>query len=122
MKKTYLPNPKVPLSRVVSVNGMLYLSGDASINHETGMTVDGDIRQQTERTISNLRSTLEKVGSSLEKVVKTTVFMTDMSQFGEMNDVYREFFPSDPPARSTVGVAALARKELLVEIELIALP
>src|SRR5690606_20992299 len=77
MKTAHLPHPKVPLSRAVAAHGMLYLSGDASIDHETGVTVPGDIRQQTAQTLSNLKKTLEALGSSLDKVVKTTVFMTD---------------------------------------------
>jgi len=113
----------VPISKVVNANGMLYLSGEASIDWSTRKTVTGDIRTQTRKTLENLRHTLESVGSSLDKVVKVNVFLTDAANdFRAMNEVYSEFFPATPPARSTVGVAALVRPDLIVEIEAIALP
>lgn len=112
----------VPLSKAVKANGFIYLSGDASIDWKTVETVDGDVRVQTRQTLENLKATLEAAGSSMDKVVKTLVFLTDIARdFAAMNEVYREFFPVDPPARSTFGITALARKELIVEIELIAL-
>lgn len=113
----------VPISKAVAANGMLYLSGEASIDWTTRETVRGDIRAQTRKTLENLRETLAAVGSSLEKVVKVNVFLTDAANdFRGMNEVYREFFPSNPPARSTVGIATLVRPDLIVEIEAIALP
>lgn len=113
----------VPLSKVVHANNMLYLSGEASIDWSTRATVPGDIRVQTRKTLENLKETLASVGSSLDKVVKVNVFLTDAANdFKGMNEVYAEFFPSEPPARSTVGVASLVRPDLIVEIEAIALP
>lgn len=121
-KTTFQPLPHVPLSKVVKANGFLFLAGEASIDWSTRATVPGDITVQTRKTLENLRTTLESVGSSLERVVKTTVFLTDVDDFAAMNRAYAEFFPSDPPARSTIAVAALARPDLIVEIELVALP
>ena len=121
-KETFNSLGFVPLSKVVKANGMLYVSGEASIDWSTRETVTGDVRVQTRQTIENLARTLEGVGSSLEKVVKTTVFLTDIADFAAMNEVYGEYFGSEPPARSTIGVAALARPDLIVEIELMALP
>lgn len=113
----------VPISKAVHANGMLYLSGEASIDWNTRATVPGDIRAQTRKTLSNLQETLDSVGSSLDKVVKVTVFLTDaINDFSGMNEVYAEFFPHEPPARSTVGVSSLVRPDLIVEIEAIALP
>ena len=121
-KKAFNTLDIVPLSKAVVANGFVFLSGDASFDWTTGEFVHGDIRVQTRKTLENLRDTLEALGSSLDKVVKTTVFMTNVQEdFAAMNEVYSEFFPVDPPTRSTFGVADLARKELIVEIELIAL-
>lgn len=121
-KIAFQPLPHVPLSKVVKANGFLFLAGEASIDWSTRATVQGDITAQTRKTLQNLGATLESVGSSLGRVVKTTVFLTDIGDFAAMNAVYAEFFPSDPPARSTIAVAALARPDLIVEIELVALP
>jgi 2-iminobutanoate/2-iminopropanoate deaminase len=122
-KEVFKPLGFIPLSKAVRANGLLYLSGEVSIDWSTRETVTGDIKIQTRQTLENIKTTLESVGSSLDKVVKTTVFLTNIQRdFEAMNEVYAEFFPSDPPARSTVGVAGLARKELIVEIELMALP
>lgn len=113
----------VPLSKIVKANGFLFLSGDASIDWKTRDFVPGDVGEQTRQTLQNLKDSLESVGSSMDKVVKTTVFLTEVQRdFAAMNAVYKEFFPVDPPARSTFGVYGLARPELIVEIELIALP
>ena len=121
-KEVINPLGFVPLSKVVKANGFLFLSGEASIDWSTKETVRGDVRVQTRQTLENIERTLASVGSSLVKVVKTTVFLTDVADFKVMNEVYREFFGDEPPARSTIGVAGLARPDLVVEIELVALP
>jgi len=86
---------------------MLYTAGMAGVDPQTGKLVPGGIEAETRQTLRNLASILEAGGSSLAAVVKTTVFLQDMGEFSKMNAVYREFFPADPPARSTVQVAAL---------------
>lgn len=113
-------NSKPPFSYAVKANGFIFCSGLIPQDFETGQLTQGDIRSQTRQVLENLRRILEMSGSSLEKVVKTTVFMKDIKKFQEMNEVYREFFPKDPPARSTVEVSALA-VDVGIEIESIAI-
>jgi 2-iminobutanoate/2-iminopropanoate deaminase len=98
---------------------MVFVSGQLGIDTAAGAIVDGGIQAQTRTALTNLKSVLESAGSSLEHVVKTTVFLTDMAQFAEMNAIYAEFFTSDFPARSAVQVAALP-KGGIVEVEAIA--
>ena len=109
-----------PFSHAIKANGLIFCSGQIPIDVETGNPTGGDIRAQTRQVLENLRKVLTAAGSSLEKTVKTTVFMTDLNQFQAMNEVYREFFPKDPPARSTVQVSSLAMGAG-IEIELVAL-
>ncbi|MDF1521877.1 MAG: RidA family protein [Trueperaceae bacterium] len=121
-KRTFGKQSAVPLAKAVLANGMLYLSGDGSIDSETRSLVPGDARDQTRRTLANLEATLVSAGSAIDKVVKATVYLTDIRDYAAMNEAYAEFFPGDPPARTTVAVAQLPVPGLLVEIELIALP
>jgi len=116
------PLPHVPLPKVVEANGLLFLAGEASIDWSPRAAVAGGIGVQTRKTLGNLRATRESVGSSLERVAETTVFPTNVDGFATMNQAYAEFVPSDPPVRSTSAVAALARPDLIVEIELFARP
>ncbi len=109
-----------PYSQAVRAAGLLFLSGQTPLDPATGAMVEGDIARQTERVLENLKGVLEAAGSSLERVVKTTVFLKDMSDFAAMNDVYGRYFANDPPARSTVEAARLPR-DARVEIDLIAL-
>lgn len=112
----------LPYSPGVRAGGFIFVSGSVSVDPASGQLAGkGDVRAQTRQVLENIRAVLMAGGSSLEKVVKSTVFLTHMADFSEMNDVYREFFPVDPPARSTVGVNELARGEFLVEIEVVAL-
>lgn len=113
------PKPIGPYSQAIKVNGMLFVSGQVSIDPKTNEFVPGDIRQQTERTLENLKGIVEAAGSKLSHVVKSTVFLKNMSEFAAMNEVYARYFPSAPPARSTVEVARLP-KDALVEMEVIA--
>jgi len=101
-----------PYSQGVASQGFVFLSGQIPLDPATGKIVDGDITAQTERV-------LESSGSSLAKVVKTTVYLTDMREFAKMNEVYARYFPENPPARATVEVARLPR-DVRVEIDCIA--
>jgi 2-iminobutanoate/2-iminopropanoate deaminase len=109
-----------PFSHAIKANGFIFCSGQIPMDIETGKINGGDIRTQTRQVLENLRKVLMASGSSLEKAVKLTVFMTDLNEFQQMNEVYREFFRNDPPARSTIQVNGLAMGVSL-EIELVAL-
>ena len=114
------PQPIGPYNQAVRSGGMLFCSGQIAIDPATGKLIDGDVAAQTRRVLQNLGAILEAAGTSLAKVVKTTVFLTDMANFKAMNEVYAEFFPEHPPARSTIAVAGLPLGAQ-VEIECIAL-
>jgi 2-iminobutanoate/2-iminopropanoate deaminase len=103
----------------VIAGDLVFTAGAIALDPETGELVGDDVTAQTGQVIRNLEGVLEEAGSSLYQVVKTTVFLTDMKNFAEMNAVYAEFFGENPPARSTVEVGPLARGAL-VEIEAIA--
>lgn len=109
-----------PYSQAVVAGGFVFTAGALGLDPQTGELVAADVAAQTRQALTNLKSILEAAGSSLDRVVKTTVFLTDFGNFGAMNAVYAEFFPADPPARSTVQVGPLA-KAALVEIEAVAL-
>ena len=113
------PKPIGPYSQAIRTNGFLYLSGQVALDPKTGEFIGTDIRQQTEKTLENIKGILEAAGSSLHHVVKTTVFLKDMNDFAAMNEAYGKHFSLAPPARSTVQVARLP-KDALVEIEVIA--
>ena len=108
-----------PYSQAIKVGGLLFVSGQLPIDMATGV-FPADIKGQTKASLTNAGTILEKAGSSLQKAVKTTVFLSDMNNFGAMNEVYASFFPNGGyPARSAVQVARLP-KDALVEIEVIA--
>jgi 2-iminobutanoate/2-iminopropanoate deaminase len=109
-----------PYSQAITANGFVFASGQIPLNPETMQIVEGGVREQTERVMINLRAVLAAAGSSLERVVKTTVFLADLNDFTDMNEVYGRYFPDPPPARSTVQVARLPR-DVRVEIDVIAL-
>lgn len=113
------PKPIGPYSQAIKANGFLYVSGQVALDTKTGELVGADIRQQTQRTLDNVKGILEGAGSNLHQVVKTTVFLKDINDFAAMNEVYGKYFPSAPPARTTVQAARLP-KDALVEIEVIA--
>jgi 2-iminobutanoate/2-iminopropanoate deaminase len=113
------PKPIGSYSQAIRTNGFLYVSGQVALDPKTGEMTGAEIRQQTERTLENLKGILEAAGSNLHHVVKTTVFLKDMNDFSAMNEVYAKYFTSAPPARSTVQVSRLP-KDALVEIEVIA--
>src|ERR1700687_1683289 len=109
-----------PYSQAIRAAGLLFLSGQTPLDPASGAMVEGDIAKQTERVLENLKSVLAAAGSSLDRAVKTTVFLKDLADFAAMNEVYGRYFPSDPPARTTVEAARLPR-DARVEIDLIAL-
>lgn len=109
-----------PYSQAIVHGGLAFLSGQIPLDPATGQVVDGGIAAQTERVLENIKSVLEACGSSLDQVVKTTVFLKDMSEFAQMNEVYARYFSANPPARSTVEAARLPR-DVRVEIEAIAI-
>ncbi len=109
-----------PYSVAIQTDGLVFCSGQLGLNPATGDFVAADVKSQTRQALTNLKRVLEAAGSSLEKVVKTTVFLRDMADFPAMNAVYAEFFSANPPARSAIAAAALP-KGGAVEIEAIAL-
>lgn len=114
------PQAVGPYSQAIRANGFIFTSGQIPIDPATQQPIAGDVAAQTERVLKNLSAILAAAGSGLEKVVRTTVFLKNMSDFAAMNEVYGRHFTSAPPARSTVEVARLP-KDVLVEIDVIAL-
>ncbi|NPC94943.1 RidA family protein [Bacillus sp. WMMC1349] len=108
-----------PYSQGIIVNNMFYSSGQIPLT-PSGEMIQGDIKEQTHQVFRNLKAVLKEAGASLETVVKTTVFLADMSQFSDVNEVYGQYFDQYQPARSCVEVARLP-KDAMVEIEVIAL-
>ncbi len=108
-----------PYSQAVEINNMVYTSGVIPINPEDGTLVTGDIKVQAERVLKSLSALLKDSGSSMEQVIKTTVFIKNMDDFAGLNEVYANYFGNNCPARSCVEVARLP-KDVLVEIEAIA--
>jgi len=109
-----------PYSQAVRANGFVFVSGQIALDPGTQELVPGDITAQTERVLENVKGILQAAGSSLEKVVRATVFLADMSEFAAMNQVYARYFRQAFPARSTVQAARLPR-DVRVEIDVIAL-
>ena len=113
------PKPIGPYSQAIRAGNFIFLSGQIPIDPKTGELVKGDIRQQTRQVLENIRGVLESQGLGMQDVVKVNIFLKDMGNFNEMNEVYATYFPATPPARSTVGVAKLPRNAE-IEIEAIA--
>ena len=114
------PEAVGPYSQAIRVNGFVYTAGQIPLVPGTGQLVEGDVEAQTHQVMANLSQVLDAAGSSLAQIVKTTIFVTDLANFGKINGVYGSYFESDPPARSTVQVAALPLGAQ-VEIEAVAL-
>ena len=112
--------PGLPFSAVVGYGDLVFVSGIVGRDFETREIAIDDMGAQTTQMLRNIQGFLERAGSSMNRVLKVTVFVTDMSRFAEMNQAYRQFFPNEPPARSTLGVASLPEAEALVEAEVIA--
>ena len=125
MNKEVISTPNAPKAigpyeQAIKIGELVYASGQIPLDPKTGNIVAGDIKIQTRRALENLKAVLEASGSSLDRVVKTTVFLKNIGDFAAMNDVYAEYLGGAKPARSTVAVADLPRGAL-VEIDLIAL-
>lgn len=108
-----------PYSQAIQVGNLVYTSGQIPIDPATGVFVEGGIKEQTRQSLTNVKAILEEAGLSMNNVVKTTVYMTDMGNFADMNAVYAKFFTEPYPARSAVAVKTLP-KGALVEIEVVA--
>jgi 2-iminobutanoate/2-iminopropanoate deaminase len=120
IKTDRAPKAIGPYSAGVRTNSFIFTAGQLGIIPETGNIIEGGIENETRQALQNIQHILEEAGSSLNLIVKTTVFLCDMDEFSRMNTIYAEFFRENPPARSTVEVAALP-KGAVVEIEAIAL-
>ena len=114
------PKPIGPYNAGIRAGHLIFVSGQAGIDPATGKLVEGGVEAQTRRTMTNIQNILKAAGIPMERVVKTSVFLTDMNEFAKMNAIYAEFFPNNPPARTTVQVSALP-KNAVVEIDAIAL-
>ena len=114
------PGPVGPYSQAVIAGGLVFTAGQAGLDPQTGKVVAGGCAAQTAQTLKNLEAVLEAAGSGLDRAIKATVFLADLTDFALMNEVYKGFFKENPPARSTVQVARLPL-DALVEIELVAL-
>jgi 2-iminobutanoate/2-iminopropanoate deaminase len=114
------PAPIGPYSQAVRAGGLVFVSGQIPIDPATGQFVAGDVASQTRRVLENLKAVLEAAGTRLDRVVRTTIFLRDINDFPRMNEVYATFFPSEPPARSTLQAGALP-KGAAVEVDAIAI-
>jgi len=125
MKKQVIHTPKVPparvpLSQAIRAGEWVFASGQLGMNPRTGRLAEGGVAAETRQVCENLKAVLEAAGSSLDRVVKVTIYMADLGELMEMNEVFSEYFPVDPPARTTFGCAALVAGAR-VEIEAIAM-
>ena len=125
MKKKVIQTEKAPkaigpYSQAIQAGNFLFLSGQIPFDPKSGELVKGDIRKQTQQVLENIKGVLESQGLGMENVVKATLFLKDIGNFSQVNEVYAKYFPSSPPARSTVEVAKLPR-DADIEIEAIAL-
>jgi len=116
----HAPQAIGPYSQAIRAQGLIFTSGQVAIDPVTQQVVAGDVSAQTERVLQNLAAILQASGSTLDKVLRCTVFLKNMGDFAAMNEVYGRYFKQQPPARSTVEVARLP-KDVLVEIDVIAL-
>ena len=111
--------PGAPYSHAVKKGNMVFMAGQVAFNEKGELVGKGDIKKQTKQTLENIRACLESAGAKMEDVVSTTVYLSDVSNYGGMNEVYREYFSDNFPARATV-IAGLVKEELLVEISAVA--
>ncbi len=111
---------KSPLSQAVKVGSTVYISGQVPVDSKTMQVVSDDFAAQARHVLESIRGIVEAAGGSLQNIIKTTVFLTDMGRFQEMNEIYRTYFLDDPPARTCIGVKELPRKSQ-IEIEAVAI-
>ena len=116
---TFQPRPSYPYSPGAEAAGWIFTAGQVGWNAAGNLVGIGDVAAQTRQTLSNVKSVIEEAGATLDDVLKCTVYLADIRHFDQMNKVFAEFFPNDPPARTTV-CARLAEAEMLVEVEAIA--
>lgn len=109
IKTDQAPNPVGPYSQAIIAGNTLYLAGQIAINPESGDMVTDNIENEARQVMDNLQAVLEEAGMSMDNVVKTTIYMTDLNNFGKVNEIYGSYFGEMPPARVTVGVAALPK-------------
>ena len=114
------PAPIGPYSQAIRTEGFVFLSGQIAIDPKSQALVSGGITRQTKQVLHNIANLLHAAGTMPEKIVRCVVYLQDIEDFGKMNEVYGEFFPGDPPARTTIAVSGLP-KRALVEIEVTAL-
>jgi 2-iminobutanoate/2-iminopropanoate deaminase len=119
IKTQRAPNAIGPYSQAIQAGNIIFLSGQIPLDPNTGELVTGDIQQQTRRVLENLKGVLESQNLHMEDIVKTTIFVKNMDHFSSINEVYATYFPSSPPARSTIEVARLP-KNSDIEIEAVA--
>ena len=111
---------KSPLSQAVRVDNTLYISGQVPVDSKTMQVVSEDFATQGRHVLKSIKGIVEAAGGSLQNIIKTTVFLTDMGRFQEMNEIYKTYFPEDPPARTCIGVKELPRRSQ-IEIEAVAM-
>jgi 2-iminobutanoate/2-iminopropanoate deaminase len=116
----HAPQAIGPYSQAIKANGFIFASGQIPLDPATMQIIDGGVQEQTERVLDNLKAVLEAAGSSLDRVVKTTVYLADMNEFAAMNEIYARYFGATKPARATVQVARLPR-DVRIEIDVVAL-
>jgi 2-iminobutanoate/2-iminopropanoate deaminase len=120
IKTEHAPNAIGPYSQAVRAGGFVFCSGQIALDPQTGQFVPGGVQEQTEQVLRNLMAVLEAAGTGLDRVVRTTVFLSNLNDFGAMNEVYARFFGDACPARSTIEAGRLPR-DAYVEIDAIAL-
>jgi len=116
----FAPQAIGPYSQAIRANGFVFVSGQIAIDPATSNVITGGVAEQTDRVMMNLTAILGEAGTAMDKVVKSTVYLKNMGDFGIMNEVYGRYFPDSPPARATVEVSRLP-KDVLVEIDVVAL-
>lgn len=119
IKSDKAPAPIGPYSQAVESNGLIFTSGQIAIDPKTNRLIDGDVKEQARLVFENLKAVLEAGASGLDNVLKTTIYLQNMSDFGEVNEIYAKYFGQALPARSTVEVSRLP-KDVLIEVDCIA--